>query len=282
MIPRKGYSNMRRHTALLIVLLVSAAAAACASAHGGDGSSTRAAEPPVEPVRDVGQTPVVIELFTSQGCSSCPPAERVLSRLGHDAKLQGRVVPLAFHVDYWDSLGWTDPFSSPDWSARQDEYSHALGLDGVYTPQAVVNGRTQLNGSDEGGILQAVASASREPGGQVTVAVAPDGTNRLAVDVTAETAAALGADSLDAVVVLYESGASTKVLRGENSGRQLENDFIVRRIGRAFSFKPSAGAKGQGRVTFDVDPKWNASNLGIAAFLQDRTSMRIFGAAVSR
>ncbi len=221
---------------------------------------------------------VVLELFTSQGCSSCPSADRLLSKLGADERLRGRVVPLAFHVDYWNYIGWSDPFSSADWSARQEAYQRALALADVYTPQLVVNGRAQLNGTDEAGVLRQIEAATTSPA-RVSFTISSEGTKRLAVDVRAETAEALDAGKLDAIVVVYESGITTAIKRGENSGRTLENDYVVRRLQRAFSFKPEAGATGQGRVSIDLDKTWTAPNVGIAVFLQDPKTMRIYGAA---
>jgi hypothetical protein len=263
---------MRRLKRALLFAAMAVLVAGCAKVQGGGVANA-------DPVASVGDTPVVLELFTSQGCSSCPPADSLLSKLGRDGKLKGRIVPLAFHVDYWNNIGWTDPFSSADWTARQSSYSHQFGLTDVYTPQIVVNGRAQLVGSDEPGIWREISAASTGKAGRVTLAVDTDGTNRLTADVSAETPDALEAHTLEAVVVLYESGVSTFVKRGENTGRRLENDFIVRRLDRAFSFEPSPGAKKQGRVTFDLDPSWNAANLGVAAFLQDPETLRIFGAA---
>src|SRR5271154_1846162 len=99
---------------------------------------------------------VVLELFTSEGCSSCPPADALLSDLGSSTK---GVIPLAYHVDYWNHLGWSDPFSSHQWSERQSEYAQAMNLDGEYTPQMVISGRWQCAGSDGGSIAHAVAAA---------------------------------------------------------------------------------------------------------------------------
>src|SRR5262245_60801676 len=89
--------------------------------------------------------PVVVELFTAQGCSSCPPADRLLTELGGNGG--GGIIPLAFHVDYWNHDGWTDPFSSAEWTKRQAAYARRLGLQQVYTPQAVVDGSVELIGS---------------------------------------------------------------------------------------------------------------------------------------
>jgi hypothetical protein len=225
-----------------------------------------------------GTAPVVLELFTSQGCSSCPPADAVLSKLGRDPRFAGRVIPIAFHVDYWNYIGWSDPFSSADWTARQNEYARSLRLDSIYTPQLVVNGATHLNGSDESGVLSRIDEASRGPTGVVKVTTRQDG-NRLVVDVSAEVPARLDAGELHAVVVLFENGATTSVRRGENSGRTLVNDYIARKIESAFTLAPDAGSHGAKTVTFDLDPSWNRANLGVAAFLQDPATMKIYGAA---
>jgi hypothetical protein len=254
--------------ALLLSTLV---VAACASVEGGDASP----EPPAVPSAG---SPVVLELFTSQGCSSCPPADRVLSRIDREGALAGRVVPLAFHVDYWNYIGWSDPFSSKQWTARQEAYAHAWGANGTYTPQLVVNGRTHLNGADEAGIARQVAEAAAAPAGRVTVTAVPAG-GALEVTVAAETPVALEAKRLEAIVVVYESGIRTSVRRGENSGRELVNDYVVRHLDRAFEIVPAAGARAEGRVAVPLDPSWNAANVGVVAFLQDPETRRIHGAA---
>jgi len=100
--------------------------------------------------------PVVLELFTSEGCSSCPPADALLSKLGSSNK---SVIPLAYHVDYWNRLGWSDPFSSHEWSERQSAYARALNLSGDYTPQMVIGGGWQCVGSDGRSIARAIAEA---------------------------------------------------------------------------------------------------------------------------
>src|SRR5262245_24379168 len=105
----------------------------------------KAAEAPAS----IPDAKVVGEPFTSQGCSSCPPADALLRRLGSDPALREQMLPLAFHVDSWDALGWKDPFSSPAWSERQTAYARAFGSARIYTPQAVVDGRAGCVGSDE-------------------------------------------------------------------------------------------------------------------------------------
>jgi hypothetical protein len=125
---------------------------------------------PPAPAKAAARGPVVVELFTSQGCSSCPPADRLLSRLKRDPRLAGAVIPLAFHVDYWNHLGWSDPFSSQLWSRRQDAYAGAFHSNRIYTPQVVINGRTECVGSDEAQVMRRIREAlAAEPAGQVSL-----------------------------------------------------------------------------------------------------------------
>lgn len=255
--------------------------AGCSVEHAAlatDAEAGRAEQPVPEGER--GTAPVVLELFTSQGCSSCPAADAVLSKLGASSELRGRVVPLAFHVDYWNYIGWSDPFSSKAWTERQYAYGRALEQDNVYTPELVVNGRLHLNGSNERGILAEIDRASRAPNGKITVKVDRGTPGQIVVDALAEIPSDLDASRLEAYVVLFENDVTTSVRRGENGGRTLHNDFIVRRFERAFSIGASKGSTANGTVKVSLDSDWKTKNLGVAAFLQDPTTMRIYGAAV--
>lgn len=236
------------------------------------------------PAAPTSAGPVLLELFTSQGCSSCPPADRVLSHLGLDDATRARVVPLAFHVDYWDYVGWTDPFGKPQWSARQDAYRRVFGLESAYTPQLVVNGRAQLNGAREQQALQEIAADLARPAA-IHLRLEPRlGGNpsrpELSVALTAEVSADLPARKLDAYVALFENHIETTVSRGENGGRTLYNDFVVRRLERAFSMGGLAGARGERSMTLGLDRDWKLDNLGVAAFLQDPGTLSVAGAAV--
>ena len=207
---------------------------------------------------------VVVELFTSQGCSSCPPADALVSKL---AENRGQVIPLAFHVDYWDRLGWRDPFSSRDWTARQMMYVHRFALNGAYTPQAVVNGSRQFVGSSSSAMQTAIQEASRaKPVGSIALDFARHGAK---IDGTIRTEAP--ADS-DIVFIVFQDGVTTKIGGGENDGRTATDNAIVRRIVRVGS-----GALTR-NISVDADPTWK--NLGVVAFVQDRATLAITNAAV--
>jgi hypothetical protein len=215
-----------------------------------------------------GRGVAVVELFTSQGCSSCPPADVVLSELGKE-KFDGVVVPLAFHVDYWNHIGWTDPFSSPRWSERQRAYAAAMKSTQVYTPQVVINGREQLVGS-YGSRVRAEIAKQLKSDARGTVAIRSVRSN--GNDVTIEFDASM-TGAADVHVALYENGVTTSVASGENAGRKLTNDFVVRAMKTA-----PAGAKS---ITLPLDARWRTQQLGVAVFLQDPKSLAIYGAAAS-
>lgn len=227
--------------------------------------------------------PVVLELFTSQGCSSCPPADKLLTRLAGDPKLAGQVIPLSFHVDYWDYIGWQDPFASPRWSERQRQYGRAFRSNRIYTPQLVVNGRTECVGSQEKVVRQQIAAALvAPPAGRVTLETAPPGTDgRLQVKVGAEMQSAAKGD-LDLWVAVWETGLETPVGAGENASRTLRNDYVVRRLEKAFTLPGKAGARNSSEMVLGLDKRWKRGNLGVAAFLQDPATQAIYGAASRR
>ncbi len=244
--------------------LVALLAAACAAAPGAE----RAVSSP---------EPVLLELFTSQGCSSCPPADRLLSRLA--AGSGPVVVPLAFHVDYWNHIGWEDPFSQARWSARQQGYARAFGRDGVYTPQLVVDGAEELVGSDERAVRRAIErAAGRGRAGWVRLGAVRLGAEGLAIEVEAGLAAGAPPGRAEVLVALYESGLTTPVGRGENGGRTLANDRVVRALEGALALA-GPGSEGRATVELSLAPGWDRRRLGVAAFLQDPVSLAVHGAA---
>lgn len=201
------------------------------------------------PSQPLGNTPVVVELFTSQGCSSCPPADALLAKLAADP----HVIALAFHVDYWDHLGWRDPFSSREWSARQGDYVRAMRLESAYTPQIVVNGARQMVGSNASAVSSAIAEESRRAA--LPLSIKREGESlRVIADVPR---------SAELLVVFFDDAPSTNVPRGENTGRTLVNAHVVRKLVRVQAGEVVAVPRGT-----------NA-----AVLLQDRATKRILAAA---
>jgi hypothetical protein len=175
---------------------------------------------------DITRVPVLVELFTSEGCSSCPPADAALSRLLRDQSVAGvRIIALSEHVDYWDDLGWRDPFSSPSFTQRQEAYARRLPSGNVYTPQLVVGGAFHLVGSKEDAARAAIVAAATEPGGEVAASKVPDAGAVLLV--TARWPAGIHAEVL---VALVQDHAISRVERGENAGRTLEHVAIARAV----------------------------------------------------
>lgn len=224
-------------------------------------------------------TPVVLELFTSEGCSSCPPADELLSHIGSSA---AGVIPLAYHVDYWDRLGWSDPFSSSQWTARQVVYIRAMELGGPYTPQIVIGGKWQCVGSDPRAVANAIAAArARPPAGLVTLRTSPPaaGSHKLNVRIGARMLRSTGDRALIVVLAIYENGLMAKIDAGENRDRKLSYDYTVRKIVPVFELNAAPGRALENEISVDLDPSWKLEHLGVAAFIQDENSLAIDGAA---
>lgn len=225
-------------------------------------------------------SPIVVELFTSQGCSSCPSADRLLTELA--AREDIEIIPLSFHVDYWNHIGWTDPFSSGAWSDRQRRYAKSFGGNRIYTPQMVVNGRWEGVGSNRGDISRLLERAAVEPplaAIRVFAEIVSD--DRLRVAVTTDRIEPEFASKRFAVWIgVVESDLVTPVGRGENASKTLRNDRVVRRLERLPELeflKP--GATGSLEIFLEGD--WRRDKLGAVAFLQDVDSLRIHAAAQS-
>jgi hypothetical protein len=221
--------------------------------------------------------PVVLELFTSQGCSDCPPADALLSELGSSTEA---VIPLAYHVDYWNHLGWSDPFSSRQFSERQSEYARAMNLAGEYTPQMVIGGAWQFVGSDSRSIARAVSAAhSTSAPGRVSLhtSLGAESPRSLEVKVRAQIEPTSATGPFVVMVAVYENGLVSKIGAGENGGREITYDYTVRKLLPAFELDGTQAVEKEVRV--DLDPSWSASHLGAAAFIQNTSSLKIVGAA---
>jgi hypothetical protein len=209
----------------------------------------------------MAQKPVVVELFTSEGCSSCPPADALLAELA----TRPDVLALSFHVDYWDRLGWRDPFSSPAATARQQDYSRIFGTGSVYTPQIVVDGHWQAVGSDRDAVERAIAAADGAPAAVPLTLSADHDRARVTLGT--------GGNEVRGSVLLvaFDRRHADAVARGENSGRTLTHVDVVRGFAKA-------GPLGGETRAIEAPIPWQADRL--AAILEANNG-RILGAAVA-
>jgi hypothetical protein len=213
--------------------------------------------------------PVFVELFTSEGCSSCPPADTVLQWLDRQPIPGARVIVLSEHVDYWNYLGWRDPYSSAVFSDRQKRYANQLRST-VYTPQIVVNGEAQVLGSDRGEVVSAITRAVRQTSLPVSIQAARTNTGAT-IHIDANTNGA----KAELWLITAQDGARSDVARGENGGRTLTHVAVARSLMKIATWPASGG-----------DLPLNASQLAakpgetrIIALLADPHSGRILGAA---
>jgi hypothetical protein len=214
-------------------------------------------------IRSVGaaERPVVVELFTSEGCSSCPPADALLAELAS----RPEVLALSFHVDYWDRLGWKDPFSSVAATARQRRYAQLLRTDMVYTPQIVVDGHWQAVGSDQSAIEQAIGAARRASAAVPLMLSLDHGRARVVIGSVASGA------SGSVVLVGFDRRHIDAVRGGENGGRTLTHVDVVRGISEIGRFDRNGGA-------MEAPIGWHADRLAVLIEADDG---RILGAAVA-
>jgi hypothetical protein len=212
---------------------------------------------------------VLVELFTSEGCSSCPPADALLPELARERTPGAIVVPLSEHVDYWDTPGWRDRFSSQVFTKRQETYARRLGVSSLYTPHLVVMGRTQVLGSDRRAARDAIASVPSDPSARVSARLVtrPGATRILAVHATWRDGV-----PADVLVAVTQDRATTRVSGGENTGRTLEHVAVVRSL---LTVGAGTGAF-SGEVP--VNPMDPAVAEHVVVFVQERGAGAVLGA----
>jgi hypothetical protein len=221
------------------------------------------------------RTAVMVELFTSEGCSSCPPADLLLEKLDQSQPVPGAtIIALSEHVDYWNHIGWTDPYSSPVFSSRQAGYARRFHLEGSYTPQMIVDGATELVGSDWSRAESTIASATKLE--KVPIRLLPvRGAVRVEVDTIPSFA---GRGKADVYFVLAQDSGTSDVLRGENQGRHLHHVAIVTNIQHVGNVSAKMA------FTKDVPTGGNGDLKGvrIIVFVQEPENGRVWGAAMLR
>ena len=211
--------------------------------------------------------PILIELFTSEGCSSCPPADAALQRLHEKQPVPGvQLLVLSEHVDYWNNLGWADPFSSEIFSDRQSRYGGR-----IYTPQVRVDGRADVVGSDERAIVREASAAAKEAHGELKLTRDARVVHRVHVTATALPPHA----PAQVLLAVVEDGLVSHVERGENAGRTLPHTAVVRSLKGVGSIAASA-TEWSGDVEVPENPAWKRPRFVV--FVQDRESLRVLAA----
>lgn len=229
------------------------------------------------------RTPVIVELFTSEGCSSCPPADALLAQLESQQPIaQAEVIALEEHVDYWDKLGWNDPFSSAEWTARQQDYARKFGNDGVYTPQMIVDGEREFVGSRKNEAVQSIEKSAERPKAELGVALSGGKSGEVvAVGITAKTLPSGTTEPIDLWLAVTESGLHSHVKAGENSGEDLHHASVVRTLQKVASLTEKTRFPFQAETTAKVQASWHRDKVRVVVFAQGRSSRRVVGAAIA-
>ena len=224
--------------------------------------------------------PVLVELFTSEGCSSCPPADRFLQKLDHQPVPGADMIVLSEHVDYWNHIGWKDPYSAPLYSERQSVYGKRFGLDSVYTPQMVVDGSSEFVGSDTGLADKAFAKAMGAPKIPVHLSlISRDSSSGVRVHLDSGVLEPFfGAPDAEVQIAVALSHAESKISAGENAGQRLEHVSVVTSLTKVGVLQ--RGLSLSKDIDLNLGPASGSRNLRLIAFVQERQQGRVLGAAV--
>jgi hypothetical protein len=215
-----------------------------------------------------GQGFAVIELFTSEGCSTCPPADELVAKIQKENP-DNPVFILAYHVDYWNRLGWKDVYSSAAFSQRQKDYAERLKLSSVYTPEVVVNGKEEFLGSDEKLMRKAISiELNKIPTAELSLEKASVVKNKAVINYSTKG----NTDNTSLLLALVQKNATTKVLKGENAGHTLSHVQIVSKL-------QSSSLKKKGEASFSLPADFSAPGYEVIGFIQNNESGEITGAA---
>jgi hypothetical protein len=226
---------------------------------------------------ETDRAPVLVELFTSEGCSDCPPADALLEKLDRLQPVRGAaVVVLSEHVDYWNDIGWRDPYSSHEYSVRQSAFAGHFGLNSVYTPQMIVDGRIELVGSDEHAAIQAIANAAKAEKIPVSLtSILLEGNKTLTLHLkTGRLPSSTEAESANVLVAALDDSDESHVSRGENAGRTLRHVAVVRTLVRVGTVDKAAEFSDEVRINVAGG---NLRKMRLVAFVQDEKAGRIWG-----
>jgi hypothetical protein len=225
-------------------------------------------------------TPVLVELFTSEGCSSCPPADRFLEKLDHQPVAGAELIVLSEHVDYWNHIGWKDPYSAHLYSERQSVYAKRFGLDSVYTPQMVVDGSSEFVGSNSALADKAIAKALG--GAKISVhlsLISTDPSSGLHVHLdTGALEPSFSAREAEVYIAVALSRAESQVSSGENAGHRLAHVSVVRSLVKVGVLKRGQGLSQD--VHLNLESTSDSHTPRLIAFVQEPHQGRVFGATL--
>lgn len=271
----------------ITAFLVTLASVAYAQAHRNTADTTSNADPSPSRSGNASQPgsdpiPVIVELFTSEGCSSCPPADALLVRLEEQQFVAGaQIIALEEHVDYWNDLGWNDPFSSNEFTERQRHYAESFRHGGPYTPQMVVDGQFEFVGSRSEEARKSIAAAAVAPRASVKVARNPAVPDGKEWDVSVGPLPSAN-DAAEVWLAVTETGLHSNVEAGENSGRNLLHAAVVRQLVKLGDANAHAENAYSGKAKIAAQPRWNKANLQVVAFVQEKKSRQIVGASSAK
>ncbi len=213
----------------------------------------------------------LLELYTSEGCNSCPPLDEWVSKLPSKGFTSDRIVPLAFHVDYWNYLGWRDVFSQTNFTERQRQTAHINGSTFIYTPQLVLNGRNYRSGILWDGTSERIKEINQQkPRADISLTLSMPAAGQLHVSGEIMVRGALERRNAQAYLALYENNLSNDVKAGENNGRTLHHDFVVRELVGPISIDQQGNARLQQK--FNLKPGWKLQDSGVVVFVQNDRS----------
>ncbi len=226
---------------------------------------------PTKLIESKSKPAVLVELFTSEGCSSCPPADRVLSRLEKEpSNGEAEIITLAFHVDYWNYLGWKDEFSSKSFSERQSGYAERFKLDSIYTPQMVIDGEKQFVGSNSDAANKAISDGAKSQKANIEISHSNDKLKVKIIDAPTH-------DDSYVWLAIAEDDLKTNVRRGENGGKTLDHVSVVREM-KLLGNLAAADKTFESETALQLNSAWKKENLKFVVFVQGKESKKVFGA----
>lgn len=258
--------------AIVLIILSFAAIFSACSMQNVESMSIVTEQNPSD--KDLKKQPVLVELYTSEGCSSCPPADQALAFLEKQQPYaQAEIITLALHVDYWNNLGWKDEYSSPLFSQRQTVYAQKLKLDSTYTPQMIVDGRIQFVGSNLVEAGKAITEAAKSPKANIEAVL-----NNVNNENTLKIKISDIPKHEDSTVFLAiaENNLASNVKRGENAGKNLEHTSVVRELKPLARLEAKSGSFEQ-EIALSIQPNWKTENLKFVVFIQENETRKILG-----